>query len=361
MTGGVDLNKLDGLNVGRIEVIKSGMSSIYGANASSGVINVLTGDDSKYYLCATGNYGTADFRKYSISSNAKIFNVNYSVGYSEEKKGDYFPNSDVDKKNAIAKISFSNGETMETQLTGFYFKRNIGIPFNDFGASVARQYDENYSAGLTDIINVKFMIVKINGYLKSDDLIYDDPNIHSRHIKKEYQAGITGIYEESNWLSLIAGLEWNLKNLDSTDVGKKDMDNSAGLINGSFKFFQDKLIVNGGVRFDFNSQYGNFNSENFTISYKFPDKLEIYGSFDKSFSAPTFGNLYWPTSVDDYGTIYISTSNPDLKPEQAVSYEAGLKKSFEKFDESICVYYKDVKDIIKYVNEVNGNTVTNKP
>lgn len=366
MTGGVDLNKIDIMNIGKIEIIKTGMSSIYGADASSGVINILTGDDKKYYIRTTGIYGTADFNKYSISSNSKIFNLDYFVNYSEEKKGNYFPNSDVDKKNAMVKISFFNNGLINAVLTGSYFKRNMGIPFNAFGGtSIARQYDEDYSLGLLDVVNMDFMVLKLNGYLRSADLIYDDPDtyypVYSRHIKKEYQTAITGIYEEGEWFSLLSGVELNIKNLDSTDIGKKSTLNSAAIVNGTLKFLKKKLIVNGGVRFDFNSQYGNFNSTNLTASYKFPDKLEVYGSIDKSFSAPTFGNLYWPTLTYDFGTIYIYTSNSDLKPEQEISYEAGLKKSFDKIDESICLYYKDITNIIRYVDEASGNTITNKP
>jgi vitamin B12 transporter len=366
MTGGVDLSKIDNLNIGRIEIIKSGMSSIYGADASSGVINIITGEEEKYYLRTTGVYGTADYKKYSVSSNSKIFNVDYSVNYSEEKKGDYFPNSDLDKKIANAKVSFSNKGLINILLNGSYLKRTMGIPYNDFGPSIARQSDEDFSLGLIDVINLDFMTVKINGFIKSADLKYDNPDIyypvHSRHIKKEYQAALTGIYEEGQWLSLLAGLEWNLKDLDSTDIGKKNTTNNAGLINATVKLFEEKLIANGGVRFDLNSEYGNFNSENITVSYKFPDKLEIFGSIDKSFSAPTFGNLYWPAFTYDFmGTTYIYTSNPDLKPEQMMTYEIGLKKSIDKMDETISVYYKDITDLIKYVDEVSGNTITNKP
>ncbi len=366
MTGGFDINKIDNINIGKIEVIKGGMSSIYGADASAGVINIITGDNKKYYLQATGIYGTADLKKYFVSSNSKIFNVDYSVGYGEERKGDYFPNSDVDKKSANAKIAFSNKGLINVVLTGSYLKRNMGIPFNDFGPSVARQQDEDYSLGLTDVINLDFAVLKINGFLRSSDLIYDNPDIyysvHSRHIKKEYQASVTGIYEKEEWISLLAGLEWNLKDLDSTDVGKKNMMNNAGIINATIKFFQEKLILNSGARFDFNSQYGNFNSENLIAAYKFPDKLEIYGAIDRSFSSPTFGNLYWPEmSYEFMGTTYIYASNPDLKPEQIITYEAGIKKGFEKIDEKISIYYKDITDLIKYVDEVSGNTITNKP
>ncbi|MCX7698079.1 MAG: TonB-dependent receptor plug domain-containing protein, partial [Candidatus Goldbacteria bacterium] len=227
MTGGVDLSKISNLNIDKIEVIKRGMSSIYGTDAASGVINIITGDEKKYYLKASGIYGTADLKKYFISSNAKIFNVDYVIGYTEEKKGDYFPNSDVDKKSANIKVSFSNKGLINAILTGYYFKRKMGIPFSDFGPSIARQYDEDFSLGITDVINLDFVILKINGFLRSSDLIYDNPDIYypiySRHIKKEYQASLLGIYEEGNWLSLLAGLEWNLKNLDSTDIGKKDI------------------------------------------------------------------------------------------------------------------------------------------
>ncbi|HNZ29628.1 MAG TPA: TonB-dependent receptor plug domain-containing protein, partial [Candidatus Goldiibacteriota bacterium] len=71
-TGGVDLNLVEMSGIGRVEVIKGGMSAIYGADAAAGVVNLIKEKKKSAIADLTASYGSDNFQKYSISSDYQI-------------------------------------------------------------------------------------------------------------------------------------------------------------------------------------------------------------------------------------------------------------------------------------------------
>ncbi len=62
-TGTTLINQLSTIGVARIEIVESGSSTLYGTNASGGVINIITDvPRGEYLLAATGSYGDRDLR-----------------------------------------------------------------------------------------------------------------------------------------------------------------------------------------------------------------------------------------------------------------------------------------------------------
>jgi outer membrane cobalamin receptor len=366
LTGGADLNMVDTSNVDKIEMVKGGMSSIYGADAVAGVVNVLTGSDEKKIATLIGGYGTCGMQKYGVASNYRIFNVDYSASVVDEKWMEYFVNSDSVKRSASAKIKFSNG-VVDSGGSIHYFKREMGVPFDSYGgpSPKARQYDEDFSVGINEVANLDFMKVKIDGFMRSGDLRFKDPiawplPLDTKNIKKEYQASLLGIYQENSMVSVVAGYEANAKTIDGNTIGQKQTVNNAAISNASLKLFNETLLLSIGGRVDVHSQYGTYSSENISAKYKFQDGLELRAAFDKSFSAPDFGKLYWPDVVAPidpdslYNTYtgYIMKSNAALKVEEFTTYEAGFTKKHDNMKEAVTWFFRDSTNMFGYKDTV---------
>jgi len=377
LTGGADLNMVDTFNVDKIEMVKGGMSSIYGSDAVAGVVNVLTGSDEKKIATLIGGYGTCGMERYGVASNYRIFNIDYSASLVEEKWMDYFVNSDSDKTAGNAKIKFSNG-VLDSGATFHYFKREMGVPFDSFGdpSPKARQYDEDFSLGINEVANLDFMKIKIDGYMRSGDLRFKDPLAYdpqdTKNIKKEYQGSILGVYQENSMISLVGGYEGNVKTIDGNTIGTRQTVNEAGILNAALKLFNESFLVGVGGRLDDNSQFGTYASENLSAKYKFQDGLELRASCDNSFSAPDFGMLYWPDLVSPpdgvYNTIttYVMKSNPDLKVEQFTTYEVGISKKQNNIKEAVTWFFRNSTNMIDYRDTVAdggaaGVTITTQP
>ena len=372
LTGTADLSLLDTSLINRVEIVKGGMSSVYGANALAGVVNIISGSEDKKIIGASGSYSTEGAYNYSVSSVYRVFAVDYAASFYEERNAAYFENSDSFKRALKAKASFGNN-LHSTTLSGNYVKREAGIAFNEFGPTpFARQNEEIFGAGLESIIYTDYVTLKANGFMRGSDLVFENPDmwypVESRHIKKEYQGGINAVYGEGDFFSSIAGYEANIKTIESGDIGERELVNHAALLNASVKMLGGSLVVSGGTRVDINSAYGVMDSENIGVRFRFADGLEVRGSFEKAFGAPSFGDLYWPEEVyvyEDFLTgntvCAIIRGNPDLKPEESLSFELSAAKKQGKLSQSLAFFYRDITGMISWRDTVDGITTTTKP
>ena len=367
LVGGVDLS-LIGLNsVDRIEIVKGGVSSVYGADAAAGVINIITGTKEEKPLSISASYGSFNTQKYSLSSDYKVLGVNYSVCAVEEKSDGYTENSGYLKHVLNAKLSFT-GDALDSTVYGYYVNREMGTPYDGFGGlSNATQWDENYSIGLDEQFTVGAVKGKLSGYMRSGQIRILNPaySSYSNHKKKEYSGSFYMIYDEGGYFSGMTGYDAGLKEVDSTNIGNTTNANHASVTNISVKMLDDKLIINTGFRADFNSGYGNMTSENLSIKYRFPENVDVRASFDKSFSAPTLGDLYWPE--EDFGYSFwnmkynFMKGNPGLKPENSTTFEVSVGKKDEKISESVTFFKSEIANLIEWKYFTDGVSLTNTP
>src|SRR5690606_21318388 len=75
----------------------------------------------------------------------------------------------------------------------------------------------------------------------------------------------------------------------------------------------EALRFDGGVRYDYNEQFGDVVTYNLGGSYEILPDLVLRTSFGTGFRAPTFNELYYP-----------GYANPNLAPEKARSFEIGM-------------------------------------
>ncbi len=346
MTGGFDLNNISTDSIDRIEVVKGGLSSIYGADAMAGVVNIITNPNDKKIIKGSAAYGTYGWQKQTIGTNFKIFNLGVSANGLEEKSGGYITNSDYLKRIVDGKLTFGT-EASETMLTGYYLKKSAGLPGTISWASPnSKQYNEDYIIGGEEKLDLSAIKLKAAGYEKSNDLIYiDDFGTVSRHIKKETQGSVMAIYNENGFLSAVGGYELTNKTLDSTAVGDRVMRNNAILLNATIIPIKD-LNINAGARYDMNSIYKNTLSLNAGVKYALGGDTDVHITLEDSYTSPTFGDLYWPE--EDYGYMKIM-GNENLKPEKSKSYEVGINKKGDKFEETLTWFRRDVSDLIEWV------------
>lgn len=341
LTGTADLNLIDISNIEKIEVIKENMASMYGEGASSGVINVLTGSAEKKILKAQAQYGSFDTQRYAVASNYTVFKVDYSASVSEDKSGGYIDNADYLKRCADLKLHL-DGDLLTSSVYGHYLSRQMGVPYNENGKSPdARQQDENYSINADEDVKVPYVNMKVLGFIRSADMFFKDPDISAdaRHIKKEYQFSTFFTYNTKDILSIVTGYENNIKEVNSSVIGKRSVDNQASISSLSAKLFSGVLVGNMGFRADFNSIYMNSTNENLSLKVKMADSTELYASYGKSFDTPSFGDTFWPADVSYAGNL-------NLKREKTTSLKAGIEKKGDIISEEISCFRNVIEDMI---------------
>ena len=85
------------------------------------------------------------------------------------------------------------------------------------------------------------------------------------------------------------------------------------------------------------------------MSYKLSHNFKLFASANQSIRLPTFTDLYYtdPTHLD----------NPNLKPEEAVTYETGIKYNSSFLNAHVSVFRRYSTNVIDYVY-INNHTDT---
>ena len=88
----------------------------------------------------------------------------------------------------------------------------------------------------------------------------------------------------------------------------------------------DPLVFTLGIRSDFYSDFDNQISPKGSLLYYLTDNTQLFGSVATAYNPPSISQTHG--SLWNMGTFSIIENNPDLQPEQSISYEVGTKHQF---------------------------------
>ena len=423
--GSINWNRIDPQNVEKIEVIKGPVSALYGSNAMSGAINIITKspeNTSGDVGLMVGNYNTIGGKLRMNLSNVKDSKGFYGGIYSFYRQGDGFillPDSTRDSSDVKTYLT----EYMLSSKLGYRFNSNSKVEleysyFDDMRGDGVKYYDSDggYSKFTTNAVNLKYTGLindyKINAtaFLQSERSLQQKESVktdklppyavtqyvlyaaQSHRLDEGLVVSASKSILKNNYLT--AGLEFKLGSVDASDIyySSTDIVNNNGNMNFYALFLQDetsflnnKLKVIAGLRFDYVRFYngsfsieqptvttevlspytGNFNNANWNaISPKLSIQYELAKQSSVYFSA---GRGFRPPILDDMcrnGNISkgIKLSNPELKPEKIDNYEVGANITlFKNLTIEPSVFYSLGRDFQYFVGTGDTLFSGNKP
>lgn len=342
---GIPLSQID-----HIEIVYGPLSSLYGADAMGGVIQIFTkkgsGDLAPTASAGVGSYGTRKLQAGLFGNVAHNLSLSLNVGHedstgfsaSKPGAGPYTYNPDKDGYNLE---SFS-GRLVWELAKGYELGTSVMHSRNNAQFDAGPSYDDHDvttletiavfgRAKFTDNWSATLQVAQAadRGYT---DASYGKSQIDTRQDSVSFQ---NDIRIGNDVLQLIA--ETRTENVNTTESinGKRTTDSYAA----SYVFKQDAHLASASIRNDRSSQYGSQTTGSVAYGYRFTDALRLNASYGTSFRAPTFNELYYP----GYGIA----SN---KPEKAKNAEIGMY--FEQGDTQLsAVYYQNkATDLLVYAN-----------
>jgi len=344
--GSADLGDILLADIERIEIVKDPISSLYGADAIGGVINIITRDVSKKSkTIIDAAYGSFSTQNYTISNSGKIGNLGYYLSATELKSNGFRQNSDYNSQNYYLKIG---GEPLSFKL--FKYKDNKGTPgvptseTDKYSASLPfdRQADDNTYMDLS-------FTNRLSDNLKTHGKIYQNQIQMYNHYADWF---VPGLFYDDNYLSFIRGFELNGKayigsNLTTDIGGELREDESTGpwtgthLIHNYAVYLQgdyrtnENLMINLSARADKNSSHPIQISPKAGIVYHCSADTTLKATFANAFRAPTMNELYW--NQPSFGTF----GNPALQPEKSTGVTIGIDKQLRSNANASLSWYKN--------------------
>lgn len=346
----------------RVEVVKGPSSLLYGSNAMGGSINLVTHAQRKDGLTgrARAMFGSFSTQKFALSSGYKKGKFSATLsGQLDRSNGNregsafWLANEFVQLKYAASKHWSLAGmvdmtqshadnpgtlhEPLENMWTDIF--RGTG------GLYVKNTYD-TFDGGVQAYINW--------GRHKVDD--GNTPGEAPRDYlfnSTDYNMGITAYESFYLWKANVftAGLDFqhwggHVWNTDKADANKRSAESEhhvnevAAYAMMQQGFFNDILNINGGVRLQHGSTYGNVWVPQAGIIVKPRHDSQIKASFSKGFRSPNIRELY----------LY-PPANPDLKPEYMLNYEISYRQYLLDYRLMLgaAVFYIDAKNMIQTI------------
>ncbi|PNV84179.1 MAG: hypothetical protein C0627_02025 [Sulfurimonas sp.] len=368
----------------RIEVVKGSGSSLYGSNAMGGVINIITKKPQKQQTNINLSYGSMNTKIGSISTSGKNGKFGYyllgqltdSDGYIDDvKPKDNSIKRGVEKANANLKLTYDIDDSSGIGVSYNYMDRKttgvLDIPggYNPYTNSMGTA-QINYNKFFKNSSDMKITIYNTMTKTTYDSLsgsvikYKDDGETSDYGTTLQYTLPIgnhiitTGIEGKTSFAEKV---DTYLSNSDIIATeGKQDY---YAFFGQDEWFINEKFILNIGARLDYYKNHGgkmydevnnvytdhatkSFNafSPKIGLVYHVTEDTSLRTSIGKAFRAPTVSDLYrdW---IDTSGRVY--AANPDLKPEEVISYEIGLDQKLGSNGAiNITAYQSDAKDFI---------------
>ena len=333
-------------DIERIEIIPAGRSSVYGPNGIGGAINfVLKRPQGKkgYVSAAGGNYDTFE-GKLNLAYGPQDFSNRLSFDHAQSNGCRY----DTDFRSS----TFFHSSAVEKGKASLFM--DAGYNEKEFGAYDFYTPGKNYPS--KEWTNTGFFDVR--GLLKGEHFSFE-PRFDFRQHHDKFMLDITrpGLYLNHHrtdmflaggrfefphdGLKLSTGADYGEDRISSNNLGKHNRQHW-DMYADSLWQFSDSLNAQVSLRVD---DYSTFKEEltgSVLLKRLFSDASDIYATFGRSIRIPTFTELYYsdPTTGSD----------PDLKPEQALSLECGWnKKFFENLNGSFSFFVRQEYDTIDFV------------
>ena len=336
-------------DIARIEVIKGASSSLWGSGLG-GVINVITKDTGKTSI-PKGSLSTsfAGFKtqKESLDLSGKAARLGYYLFSSYMESGGKGPRDDVLEKKGFGKLSYDLKD-MGKIIASFGYS-NGGMNSGEFpdgswqGESYRSSYGKlSWEGGLAETE----LKVELKNYRQELITRYygsvadDNPSLRIESRDRLYQLSLNSATRVRGEDLLVLGADFDCDTLKSTYLQKaKAVKLQAPYVNYTLKL--EPWDFNFGLRYDRNTEFGEQASPAVGFVYKFknaPDTL-LRATVSRAFNAPA---LLWKYNEDPS-----TAPNPDLRPERAWVYEAGLEsRPIQRLWLKLSLYRSDVTDAL---------------
>ena len=330
----------------RIEIIKGPAARIFGQNAFTGAINIVT----KSSLDTTGvvNLQAGSYNQVNVESTVGTSKENFSLlaHYSHKKADGYRYNTDFENQNVFLKGQF-NKQNSPIDFIASFSERKFGA--NGFYAlpSYADQYEETQGSliAFSSRINKGNWLLKPRLYWRrgQDEYIFvrSNPAIY-RNLHITHKVGFAFDASNTNKLGQTGlGIDFANVSIASNNLGDRSRFMTTVFAEHRFLLSNDQLDITPGVAVTNYTDFGTQLFPGVDISYALSEALRIYGNVGYTYRIPTFTDLYYSDST--------TLGNEDLKPEEALTEELGLRLIINNFQFSAAAFLRQAENLIDYI------------
>jgi len=345
---GISLNQIPLEMIERIEVVKGPGSVLYGSDAITGIVNIITKPiPEKPLFTLSGGYGSYDTSLLGISYGRKINKFGFLVSAQREtsERGRYSASEDdFEGRYMLTKLSYDLSDKVNLSLGINYDKSEW-----EYQIEEKLRLSPSFELSLPDA-----SVLKFKGYWYKLDMDSFSPGYTRRFgdiIYTQTEVQYTRPLGKTHLIT--AGGEYLQRDIDANFADECDTI-------WSF-YLQDEITLKPftvviGSRIDEYSLYGTEFNPKASLMWEISDKTRLRTSIGRAFKSPTIRQLYVFFKHGDWW----NKPNEDLNPEVSWGYSAGIEQIIsKKVSANLSLFRNDVKDIIVAID--TSETIDNVP
>ncbi|CAM4428455.1 TonB-dependent receptor plug domain-containing protein [Flavobacterium terrigena] len=379
-----DLSQINLNDIEQIEIVEGSMGVTHGANAVSGVLNIVTKKSSqnKWNISATAQEETIkdEYSLFERGKHIQALKVSHNIndnwfvslganrndfqGFLDDKKGENYSENDKmrgfrwlpkEQLNSTALLSYHKNnfnffykfeyldETIDfynstvqsgynTQLGSYRYASDkrylVNRYFHNLNATGKILSKLNYNVSLShqkQTRNVEDFRYYLQNKSEANNVIEKDQSMEVL-----YSTGTLSNFFSDKKVDLQLGYEIvNNKGFSLVQEAnniiipiRKTLENYDFFISSEIKA-TEKFSIRPGMRFSTQSKFKDQYASSLGLRYLFEKGMELRGSYGNSFRTPSFEELYSKQIFDGH----FFAGNENLIPETSTSYEMSLKKT----------------------------------
>lgn len=338
---------LDTSDISQIEILKGPSSVQYGSDAIGGVIQLVSKKPTKQNLFTTvegGNNGLykaiigADLvqndaylqlRGQTLSTDGSKATTIAQQDSGYKQKG-YAVKGGVDNDQYAVSLE-ARGNQGESEYVGYDYASPVSQDFNNRLLNLTGRYSVAPNLNLN--IRLSQFVDKLDQNDSSDFAHTDNKELDTnvRWGFAAHQTLVAGLTTRKTEADYVSGFDQYDKTLRTTGYYVQHQ-------------YQDAVFsTQAGVRVEDNRQFGSHTTGQLAGRMQVLAGTSVYVNVGSAFHAPDANELY-----SSYG------GNPDLQPEESVSYEIGVNQNLlQGLDGNLAVYRTDLKNMINSDSSYN--------
>jgi len=352
-TGGFNFAHLQMDNIERIEILRGPQSTLWGADAVGGVINIITkrgkGELKHTVSLEAGSFET--FRE-ALTSSGSINKFDYSVsasrtdtdGFSAANEDRGFTEDDGYQNTTVSsRFGYNFLDDGRIEFLGRYINARSDFDALSFvppnpvvdGIAETQLSDSYYFSIPVSKSAADWWDMKLNNSFSYNELVF--PTFNFKSLSRTYTTDFQNNFNFGKSLSAVLGFEYQVINGFLGPNLSFNNNSQSYYLEGHYNF-DETYFLTAGFRENINSKFDD------KLTYKLEGAWIVKGlgtklraSYSTGFRAPTISDLFSP-----FG------SNPNLKPEESKNTEVGIEQRLfnKKLRLSLTYFYTDYDNLI---------------
>ncbi len=331
-------------NIDQIEVVKGPAARVFGQNAFSGAVNIVTKVPENRKLVINNTVGENGLVDSYLGLSLPMGRYKQFISIGRTVSDGYRHNTDFSTLNGFYQSELKIGSG-KLALQAGHVQRKFGA--NGFYSSEAfqEQYEEvatTYASASYRYTGSNYIITPRAYWRRNhDDYVFvrADPSIYQNlHTTNTFGAEVNSVINLNESSILGIGAELRNEDINSTNLGEWNR-TIAGLF-AEYRWEKGDFNITPGVFVNYYSDYGVNAFPGLDLSYNLTSYSKVFANVGNSYRIPTYTDLYYVGRTN--------IGNPDLEPESAWTYEGGYKYNRKGIYFQTSAYYQMASSVIDW-------------